>query len=155
LPDKLPPMAAGIFGYLGYDLARLIEQLPSPNPDPIKIPDAVLIRPRLVIVFDAVEDSITGVTPVRHDPDVPAGIAFNFAVERLTEMVDRLDTLILSSADGDPGPLTVPPTSNTSPAEFQAMVTRAKEYIAAGDIFQTVLSQRFEAPFPLSPFAFY
>jgi anthranilate synthase component I len=155
LPDKLPPMAAGIFGYLGYDMVRLIEDLPSPNPDPIGIPDAVLVRPRVVIIFDAVEDSITVVTPVRPDRDVPAGIAFNFAVERLTQIVDSLDTLILSSADGDPGPLAVAPTSNTTPAEYQAMVRRAKDYIAAGDAFQVVLSQRFEAPFGLPPFALY
>src|SRR2546430_12703849 len=47
LPDGLPPMAAGVFGYLGYDAVRLIEELPDPNPDPIGIPDAVLIRPTL------------------------------------------------------------------------------------------------------------
>src|SRR5215216_4023046 len=155
LPDKLPPMAAGIFGYLGYDLIRLIENLPSPNPDPIGIPDAVLMRPRLVIVFDSVEDTITVVTPVRPDADVPAGIAFNFAVERLTSVVDNLDTLILSSTDGDPGPLAVAVTSNTTPAEYAAMVLRAKEYIAAGDAFQIVLSQRFEASFVLPALSFY
>ena len=155
LPDSLPPPAAGIFGYLGYDMVRLMEDLREPNPDAIGIPDAVLIRPRLVVVFDAVEDSITVVTPVWPDPDVPAGVAFNFAVERVTALVDSLDTLILSSADGDPGPLSVPPTSNTSPSEYAAMVLRAKDYIAAGDVFQVVLSQRFEAPFGLPPFSFY
>jgi anthranilate synthase component 1 len=155
LPDKLPPMAAGLFGYLGYDMVRLMEDLPSRHPDPIDIPDAVLLRPRLVMVFDAIEDTITVVTPVWHDPQVPAGIAFNFAVERLTTVVDSLDTLILSSADGDPGPLAVPAVSNTTPPEYMSMVLRAKEYIAAGDAFQIVLSQRFEAPFSLPPLSFY
>ncbi|MFL6930850.1 MAG: anthranilate synthase component I [Xanthobacteraceae bacterium] len=155
LPDKLPPMAAGIFGYLGYDMVRLMEELPSANADPIGIPDAVLMRPRLVVVFDSIEDTITVVTPVWHDPEVPAGIAFNFAVERLTTMVDSLDTLILSSTDGDPGPLAVAVTSNTTPAEYAAMVLRAKEYIAAGDAFQIVLSQRFEASFVLPALSFY
>jgi anthranilate synthase component I len=155
LPDRLPPMAAGIFGYLGYDMVRQMEELPSPNADPIGLPDAVLIRPRLVIVFDSIEDTITVVTPVWHDPEVPAGIAFNFGVERLTTIVDSLDTLILSSTDGDPGPLAVPSTSNTTPAEYAAMVLRAKEYIAAGDAFQVVLSQRFEAPFALPALSFY
>jgi anthranilate synthase component I len=155
LPPALPPMAAGIFGYLGYDMVRLMEELGPANRDPIGIPDAVLMRPRVVLVFDSIEDTITVVTPVRHDSDVPAGIAFNFAVERLTTVIDHLDTLILSSADGDPGPLTVPPSSNTTPAEYEAKVLRAKEYIAAGDVFQVVLSQRFEASFPLPPFAFY
>jgi anthranilate synthase component I len=155
LPDTLPPMAAGIFGYLGYDTVRLMEELPSPNADPIGIPDAVLMRPRLVIVFDSIEDTITVVTPVWHDPEVPAGIAFNFAVERLTTIIDNLDTLILSSTDGDPGPLAVPSTSNTTPADYTAMVLRAKDYIAAGDAFQVVLSQRFEAPFALPALSFY
>ena len=155
LPDKLPPMAAGIFGYLGYDMVRLMEDLSPSNADPIGLPDAVLLRPRLVIVFDAIENTITVVTPVRHDADVPAGIAFNFAVERLTGVIEDLDTLILSSTDADPGPLTVPPTSNTTPAEYGGMVQRAKDYIAAGDAFQIVLSQRFEAPFGLPPFSFY
>ena len=64
LPDSLPPMAAGVFGYLGYDMVRLMEELgPSPNPDPIGIPDAVLVRPTLIVVFDAVKDAITVVTP--------------------------------------------------------------------------------------------
>jgi anthranilate synthase component 1 len=155
LPNLLPPMAAGIFGYLGYDTVRLIEKLPPPNPDVLALPDAVLMRPRLVIVFDSVEDTIAIVTPVRPDRDVPPGIAFNFAVERLTSIVDRLDTLILSSSDGDPGPLAVPPTSNTTPGEYDTMVRRAKEYIVAGDVFQVVLSQRFEAPFPLPALSFY
>ena len=65
LPDGLPPMAAGVFGYLGYDMVRLMEELPQPNPDPIGIPDAVLVRPTIIVVFDAVKDSITVVTPVR------------------------------------------------------------------------------------------
>src|SRR5580704_13838013 len=56
LPDGLPPMAAGVFGYLGYDMVRLMEELPQPNPDPIGIPDAVLVRPTIIVVFDAVKD---------------------------------------------------------------------------------------------------
>ena len=75
LPDDLPPMAAGVFGYLGYDMVRLMEELPASNPDPIGIPDAVLIRPTLVVVFDAVKDSITVVTPVRPEPGVTAKAA--------------------------------------------------------------------------------
>ena len=63
LPENLPPMAAGVFGYLGYDMVRLMEELPPPNPDPIGIPDAMLVRPTIIVVFDAVKDSITVVTP--------------------------------------------------------------------------------------------
>ena len=156
LPPALPPMAAGIFGYLGYDIVRLIEDLPEPNPDPIGIPDAILIRPTLVIVFDAVQDTITIVTPVRAHSGVPAKTALSRAVERLSAVVDALDKpLDKATTDHHEGPLHFEPRSNTSPDEFKNMVLRAKDYIAAGDIFQVVLSQRFEAPFTLPPFALY
>src|SRR6202041_3920704 len=60
-----------------------------------------------------------------------------------------------ATAGADSGPLDIAPRSNTTPEEFRSMVLAAKEYIAAGDIFQVVLSQRFEAPFALPPFALY
>src|SRR6202795_4600766 len=149
-------MAAGVFGYLGYDMVRLIEELPAQAPDPIGIPDAMLMRPTLVIAFDAVKDTITVVSPVRPQSGLSAKAALARAVERLAGIVDALDRpLDKAAADIDLGPLDVTPRSNTTPAEFKAMVLRAKDYIAAGDIFQVVLSQRFEAPFALPPFALY
>jgi anthranilate synthase component 1 len=156
LPDVLPPMAAGIFGYLGYDMVRLMEELPRPNPDPIGIADAVLLRPTIVVVFDSVKDMVTIVTSVRPEKGVSAKTALARAGERLTAIVDALERpLDHSGANGDAGPLSVFPASNTSPAEYERMVLAAKEYIAAGDIFQVVLAQRFEAPFGLPPFALY
>ncbi len=156
LPDSLPPMAAGVFGYLGYDMVRLMENLPAPNPDPIGIPDAVLVRPTIIVVFDAVKDSITVVTPVRPESDVDARTALNRAIERLSGVVDALDRpLDKALAEYDEGPLDVPPKSNTTAAEYRAMVLKAKDYIAAGDAFQIVLAQRFEAPFTLPPFSLY
>lgn len=156
LPDGLPPMAAGVFGYLGYDMVRLMEELPAPNPDPIGIPDAVMVRPTVIVVFDAVRDSITVVTPVRPEKGVDAKTALTRAIERLSGVVESLDRpLDMSLADIDAGPLDVPPKSNTTPAEYKAMVLKAKEYIMAGDAFQIVLAQRFEAPFKLPPFSLY
>src|SRR5215467_8603732 len=156
LPDSLPPMAAGVFGYLGYDMVRLMEELPPPNPDPIGLPDAVLMRPTVVVVFDAVSDMITLVTPARPEKGVAAKTALARASERLSAIVDALDRpLDHAAANGGSGPLTVLPSSNTTPTEFERMVRAAKEYIAAGDIFQVVLAQRFEAPFELPPFALY
>ena len=154
LPDALPPMAAGIFGYLGYDVVRLLEDsLAAAGSDPIGIPDALLVRPRLVVVFDAVENTITLVTPVRPQPGVPANDALARAVERLSRIVDALDSPLDKSAHGgDGGALGGAPRSNTTPEEFKRMVLRAKEYILAGDIFQVVLSQRFEMPFSLAAF---
>jgi anthranilate synthase component 1 len=167
LPDALPPMAAGVFGYLGYDVVRLMEDLAAPGRDPIGIPNVILIRPTLVIAFDAVKDTITIVTPVRPQAGVNAAAALARAVERLSAVVDALDQPppsppplageggVGAAAQVDAGPLDVAPRSNTSAEEFKHMVLRAKEYIAAGDIFQVVLSQRFEAPFALPPFALY
>jgi len=156
LPESLPPMAAGVFGYLGYDMVRLMEELPPPNPDPIGIADATLVRPTLIVVFDAVRDAITVVTPVRPEKDFEAKTALKRAVERLSGVVDALDKpLDKSLAEVDEGPLDAPMQSNTSPDDYKAMVLRAKEYIAAGDAFQIVLAQRFEAPFKLPPFSLY
>src|SRR5262249_35822784 len=148
LPDSLPPMAAGVFGYLGYDVVRLMEQLPAPNHDPIGIPDAVLVRPTIVVIFDPVGNTITIVTPVRPAKTLSAKTALARAVDRITAVVDSLEQRLDQEASRPiNGPLKVAPTSNTTPAEFQRMVKRAKDYIAAGDIFQVVLAQRFEAPF--------
>src|SRR5258705_994136 len=156
LPDTLPPMAAGIFGYLGYDMVRLIEELPAPNPDPIGIADGVLMGPTVVGVFDAVNELIRLVRRVRPEKGVPAKTALARAADRLGAIVDALDRpLDHAATNGASGPLTVLPSSNTTPAEFERMVRSAKEYIAAGDIFQVVLAQRFEAPFELPPFALY
>ena len=58
LPSKLPPMAAGLFGYLGYDMIRLAERLPAPNPDPLDLPDAVMMRPTIIAIVDNVKDQV-------------------------------------------------------------------------------------------------
>jgi anthranilate synthase component 1 len=149
-------MAAGVFGYLGYDMVRLMERLPPAKPDPIGIADAVLVRPTLVVVFDSVKDTLTVVTPVRPEAGVSATAAHARAVERLNGVIDDLDRpLVQEAANRDAGPPNVLPTSNTTPEEFAAMVRRAKDYIYAGDVFQVVLAQRFEAPFTPPPFALY
>ncbi len=67
LPDGLPPMAAGLFGYLGYDMARQVENLPNPPPDTLGLPDAILLRPTITAIFDTVKDEIIVVTPVWPD----------------------------------------------------------------------------------------
>ena len=115
------------------------------------------MRPTVVVVFDAVKDMITVVTPVRPEKGVPAKTALARAAERLAAIVDALDRpLDHAAANGaTPAPSPSLPSSNTTPAEYERMVRTAKEYIAAGDIFQVVLSQRFEAPFELPPFALY
>ena len=155
LPPGLPPMAAGVFGYLGYDTVRLMEELPDPNPDVLGVPDILLVRPRIVVIFDSVRDEMTIVTPVRPETGIAAADARRQAVNRLTEIVEALDRPLDRSAEIADVDLDAAIRSNTAAADYQARVRRAKEYIAAGDIFQVVLSQRFEAPFPLPAFALY
>ncbi len=156
LPAALPPMAAGVFGFMGYDTVRLIEHLPVEKPDPIELPDSVLIRPTVMVIFDAVKDEMTAVTPVRPEKRLSAKTAYARALDRLRLVIDRLDEPLPHTSDIDATKIVLPkPQSNTSPATYQRMVRKAKEYIAAGDIFQVVLSQRFSTPFHLPPFALY
>jgi anthranilate synthase component 1 len=155
VPPGLPPMAAGVFGYLAYDTVRQMEALAPPKAERIEVPDAVLMRPRVVAIFDSVKDELTVVTPVRPEPGNPVRAAYDRAVDRLTDVIDALDRPLDRSADLVEVALTGDVVSNTSPEEYKAMVARAKEYIAAGDIFQVVLSQRLEAPFPLPAFSLY
>ncbi|WP_132257365.1 anthranilate synthase component I [Methylobacterium segetis] len=153
---ELPPMAAGLFGYLGYDMVRAMEVLPEPNPDPLGVPDAVLVRPRVMVVFDAVRDLITVVSPVRPVAGVSARAAYEAAQARLEQVAGALEGPLPIEARADLSNVPPPePVSNTPPADYAGMVARAKEYIVAGDIFQVVLSQRFEAPFTLPAFALY
>jgi anthranilate synthase component I len=156
LGDGLPPMSAGLFGFLGYDMVRLMERLPDENPDALGLPDAVLVRPTVMVVFDAVRDEISLITPVRPRPGVSAKAAYETGLARLENVMWALERPLPHEVRRDPPPADFgEPRSNTSPAEFGAMVERAKDYIRAGDAFQIVLSQRFEAPFPLPAFALY
>ena len=155
LPPDLPPMSAGIFGYLAYDMVRQMEELGPPNPDPLGLPDAILIRPTVIVIFDAVKDEVTIVTPVRPQAGQSASQAYARAVDRLNAVIDALDTPLDKTAEPVEVSLEVPVVSNTPRERFIRMVEIAKDYIAAGDIFQVVLSQRFEAPFALPPFALY
>jgi len=91
LPPELPPMAAGIFGYMGYDTVRLIEHLPATNPDALGLPDSILVRPTLILIFDTVRDEMTVVTPVRPAPGVSAKAAYTRAADRLNIVIERLD----------------------------------------------------------------
>ncbi|MCJ8143100.1 anthranilate synthase component I [Ancylobacter sp. A5.8] len=155
LPAGSPPMAAGVFGYLGYDMVRQMERLPEPKADLLGVPDAIFFRPTVMVVFDAVRDELTVVTPVRPQPGVSAGAAYESALERIERVTAALDSALPNLPAADAFHQEVAPLSNTEPAQYLAMVERAKEYIRAGDIFQVVLSQRFDAPFTLPPFSLY
>ncbi len=150
------PMAAGLFGYLGYDMVRLMERLPARKETGLGLPDAILIRPTVMVVFDAVKDELSVVASVRPSAGVTARMAFETARQRIDRALAALEAPLPIEAKADAAALPAPdPVSNTSPERYDAMVNAAKEYIRAGDIFQVVLSQRFDAPFALPPFSLY
>ncbi|WP_122464818.1 anthranilate synthase component I [Brevundimonas lutea] len=153
LPDDLPPMAAGLFGVFGYDMVRLLEPLGPANPDPLDLPDAVLTRPSIVAVFDSVRHEIVVVTPARPDGR-PAAEAWAEAQGRLDafESILRQPLVRPEPQVASAGADFISPVDETG---FATLVARAKDYIAAGDIFQVVLSHRFSANHDGDPFAFY
>ncbi|MGF1607010.1 MAG: anthranilate synthase component I [Rhodothalassiaceae bacterium] len=155
LPDNLPPMAAGLAGFLGYDMVRQMERLPAPRPDPLGLPTAQLVRPRLTAIVDTVTDRITLVAPLRPDPAISAEAADTAARARLDEAIQRLQGPLPSGLDQAFSVNAPEDVSDTPAADYLSMVDRAKAYIRAGDIFQVVLSQNFSAPFDLPAFALY
>ena len=156
LPAGLPPMSAGVFGYLGYDMVRHMERLPPAKPDPIGVPEAILIRPTVMVVFDSVRDEMVVVTPIRPAQGISALAAREAAQARLDAVVAALEGPLDHVAPAvDPTLLADRAVSNTSEADFLAMVARAKDYIVAGDAFQIVLSQRFTSRFDLPAFSLY
>ncbi len=154
-PDSLPPMAAGLVGFMGYDMVRLTEKLPDTNPDSIGIPDGIFLRPTIMAVFDNVEDSVSVVTTVRPRPGLDARAAYNQACERLADVVADFGRSLPHRPDAATAAPLADRASSMSEAKFCQMVDRAKEYILAGDIFQVVLSQRMSVPFSLPAFSLY
>ncbi len=145
--DGLPPMAAGAFGFLGYDMIRYVERLPEPKPDPSGVPEAMLMRPGVVLIFDGVKQEIIIAAPER------GGEAATIA--RIDAIEAKLDEPMPPSRPNDAPVEKIEFTSNTEKSDYLAKVERAKTYVRAGDIFQVVPSQRFTAKFERSPFAFY
>jgi len=154
LPQNLPPMAAALFGYLGYDMVRHVEKLPEAPADPIGAPEALLMRPTVVAVFDNVTGEITLVTPARKRAGQSATRAYDAALTRLRAVLRTLERPLKRAPAGAPI-AGAAPISNFTPEAYRALVARCKAYTRAGDVFQVVPSQRFSAPFTQSPFALY
>jgi anthranilate synthase component I len=163
LPPELPPMSAGLVGYMAYDMVRLIENLPDNNPDTLGVPDGIFLRPTVIAVFDSIEDKIIVITPVWPDTKTSAEEAYGLAKTRLLEAVSALEGELpesqreLSSRQPFEGVDSgaKEPSSNMTREAYHGVVNAAKEYILAGDIFQVVPSQRFSVPFACSPFSLY
>ena len=157
LPDSLPPMAAGLIGYMGYDTVRLVEDIPNDNPETIGIPEGVFMRPTVMVIFDSIADTMTVVTPIRPQKNCSAEEAYEQAQTRLQNIIDTLDRplahrVIQGESNAEDA---VEPISNVGRDGYHRMVEKAKEYILAGDIFQVVPSQRLRRPFSHPPFSLY
>lgn len=160
-PDDLPPMAvSGLFGYMGYDMVRVVEDIPDTNPDDLEMPDSVMIRPSILCIFDNIKNMMCLVTPIyshAQNYDAGASQAYNAAASRLDDAYKALQSPMDQDLIG--AQTTLDPmdgaTSNMTREDYHAAVHRAVEYIEAGDIFQVVAGQRFSMDFDLPAFELY
>ncbi len=154
LPPELPRALACLVGYFGYETIGLVENLPAPEADALGLPDLMFVRPTVILMFDRLADELFLVAPVWPDAAQMPDAQVSAAEERLDAVEARLAAAALpprprvQSAEPALAPV-------LAPGAYAGMVARAKEYIAAGDIFQVVLAQRFTAPFPLPAFELY
>ena len=158
-PDDVPPMAvSGLFGYMGYDMVRLVEKIPDDNPDELAIPESIMMRPSNLLIFDNVKNMMCLVAPVYTHAGTNSKKSEAIYNEYCTQLKKLMSTLSGSlyyerQTSSLKTPLDV--ESNTTKEEYCNMVERAVEYIRAGDIFQVVPSQRFSVPFDISSFELY
>lgn len=159
LDNDLPPMAAsGLFGYLGYDMIRLIEDIPNENPDDLHIPESMLIRPTVLVIFDNVKNQMCLVTPIyehARNSDKGAEDIYSAAQDKIKTAFDRLQAPLQAEKSKTSLSLPLELASNMEKDDYKEAVSKAVEYIHAGEIFQTVLSQRYVVDFDLPAFDLY
>ncbi len=149
----LPRFWGGLVGYLGYDMVRYIERLPDLTPH-LAMPEARLLLADNLLIFDNLRQTIKIVALVHLEADAPMQTRYDEAVAAIQALIGRLRQPV-------PPPEALPPTdvaplaANLTQERFEAMVRQAKEYIAAGDVIQVVLSQCFSTPLRHDPFDLY
>ncbi len=153
---ELPRFCGGFVGYIGYDMVRFFEKLPDWTVDDLQLPDCYLMLADTLVIFDHLKRKMRILVNafVKDDP----ARAYDAAVERIEGIVHRLRTATVNAYSNalsltQTSPLTV--TSNFDREGFEGIVEQAKEYIAAGDIIQVVLSQRFQTQVNAAPFNIY
>jgi anthranilate synthase component 1 len=157
----LPRFTGGAVGYLGYDLVRTIERLPPAPPDTLGVPDAIVMLADSLVILD----NLFGRAIVVANVEVPASASaaqrlrlYDAAQERVETLIGRLGTthtLTPLAIDADTRKLRPPPESAYARAAFERDVSKIREYIAAGDIFQAVLSRRQVVPGAVDPLRLY
>ncbi|GIW10248.1 MAG: anthranilate synthase component I [Dehalococcoidia bacterium] len=152
----LPRFHGGAVGYLAYETVRHFERVPLAARDPLGLPEAIFLFTDTLLVFDHLRHTIKVLSHARVDGD--ADRAYTRAIERIEELIDRLASPLPHPVRGRGelgGRAPSPVTSNLEKDAYLAMVERGKEYIAAGDIIQVVLAQRFSRQTNVHPFAVY
>lgn len=144
---ELPPMASGVFGYIGYDFIQHVEPVEITKPDALNVPEALLMIPGVVLIFDHLYQELIMVGRYKAGEQATA----EALLDQVESDLERLPPL--SPREGDQDPLGF--TSNTSQDQYFGMVETARDYIKAGDIFQVVPSQRFSAKFDRKSISFY
>jgi anthranilate synthase component 1 len=153
-PSELPPICSLISGYFSYDAIRYIEKIPNKCNDDLKVPDVRLLRPRTLVIHDNLKKKIFYIINVFKDEKI------NKYKDKYLEIENEIDDLLIKAALKKNNSHKVTKTnirvkSNTSKNKFLKMVNKAKKYIKIGDIFQVVLSQRFEAKLSKKPLDIY
>ncbi|MGH7073223.1 MAG: anthranilate synthase component I, partial [Stellaceae bacterium] len=142
-PAPLPPMASGLFGYMGYNMVALMERLPDRNPDLLEIPDGLFLRPSVISIFDNIADRVTLVTTAWPNADLSVRAAYDQAQERLADVLADFERSLPHRRENPESLRELPaPTGNVTRDQYMAMVETAKEYIRAGEVFQVVPSMR-------------
>jgi len=153
-PVGLPPICSLISGYFSYDSIRYIEKIPNKCKDDLKLPDVRLLRPRTLVIHDNLKKKIFYIINTFGDEKIS-----NYKVKYLEIESEINDLLIQASLEKNNSykatKTNIKVRSNTTKNKFLEMVNRAKKYIKIGDIFQVVLSQRFEAKLTKRPLEIY
>jgi len=153
----LPRFFGGAVGYMGYDMVRFMERLPEDKgKTPLDIPDSSFMIPKIVLICDAIRQTISVVNCILIDTAAELECQYTDALDEISEVVKQLKGPLPASLRENSGPVASHAfCSNVSKDDFKAMVGKAKEYILSGDIIQVVLSQRFHAKTQLEPFTLY
>jgi len=153
-PAELPPICSLISGYFAYDSIRYIEKIPNRCKDDLKLPDVRLLRPRTLIIHDNLKQKIFYIINIFNDEKISNYKAKYLEIER--EINDLLvQASLKKSTSHKNNKIIIKVKSNTSKSKFLKMVNKAKKYIKIGDVFQVVLSQRFEAKLSKEPLEIY
>jgi anthranilate synthase component I len=158
-PAKIPVFHGGAVGYLAYDMVRFFEPtLPPPPKDELGLPDMVFMLTDTVLIFDHKHRKLSIVANVFTDEHGSLEAAYDWAKKQIEAVIEKLSQpLAVRPLSAFPPVVTadVPPTGNTTREEYEEMVRSGKEYIAAGDVFQFVPSQRFETDYTGTPLDLY